>query len=175
MPISEQVEAIEGAVLALALAAADGQLAEQHARGLLPVEAQEALVRAWAFGDLDRGFVRYRKLFERDIRHAQPEMGVDCPGLHASLGFVSYTVAPAAGRGLSTEGYAALVAAERAAQVWRDAFRAGVRLMVEPIVHVARCSACNKETAREALRFVLMLPSGRILTREYMALLPGAP
>jgi hypothetical protein len=147
---------------------------EQQARGLLTVEAQEALVRAWAFGALERGFVRYRKLFERDIRHTPPELGVDCPGLNPMLGFVSYAVEPAAGRGLSVEGYAALVAAERAVAAWREAFRAGATLRVEPLVHVARCSACGREVGREALRFVLKLPSGRILTREALALLPVA-
>jgi len=150
---------------------------ERQARGLLKAEERDGLLRNWAFAALERRFERYHKLGPRDVRHGITVTGT-CRGFEADAMLVDYHVELATeGRGFSAEGFAALKAAEAAVAQWAQA--CGVELpelalTVDPLVHVATCAGCGKDAGREAIRATLLLPSGRRLTREYLATLAKA-
>jgi len=148
-----------------------GEALDQLRRGLMRDAAADIHLRNWAFAPLEAAFPRYPKLYPRDVRHTPEDDGASCPGLDPGMNLVAYVTEGAAGRGLSAEGYAALRLAEGAVAGWmvEQGGPAGVVVTVVPILHVATCGHCGKQGVREALKGALVLPTGRVLTRESLA------
>jgi hypothetical protein len=51
---------------------------------------------------------------------------------------------------------------------------ADLRILVEPRVHMGKCSECGEKVARESIHVSVVLPTGRVLSLEYMARLKEA-